>query len=373
MFSISQTGSQTISTKGMTMNRIMTMTMVVVAVMGVGYGGMNAAVGQVSSEPVGFLKVAVPAESDALLSAPFGRDVEYVGLIESVSGSTLTFANAPFTGKSFANTHFARVRGDGAKGGQWSTIVSHTNNSLTLEDATLVSGLVAGDRVAVQAHQTLDSLFPSSLAGVAFLVTTDTNNQKTQVLELNNAAVGVDKQPSKTFYYFNGAWRLNGGSSTVNVGGTVLPPEIPFILRNRNNPNTLTFWSVGNVEVREVGRRWMTSNAKNDLYVATGRPHTMTLNELMLGGDAAFVSTSQAWNRRDQVLLFDNSALGTAKSSVEAFYYIDVGGNQGWRRLGDDTGADWGDVPLLELGGGFILRKAAGTPGSADWTGLAPY
>jgi uncharacterized protein (TIGR02597 family) len=333
---------------------------------------MVSAQAQVTTDPVGFVKTTVLGNSDGLVSVPFSRAPSFMGLVQGVAADTITVAGAPFNGNDLSEAYYVRIL-TGAKRGVWTTILSNGDNTLTVEDAGALNGVAQGDRFGVYPHQTLDSIFPASLAGIAYQVTTSPLSRKTEVLAMDLAGQGINRSPLSSYYYYNGAWRLVGGSAAEDQGGTVLYPETPMMVRNKNNAQNLSCLTLGHVVMSAVGRGLPTLSIQNDLFGATGRPVTMTLNELQLGGTPAFVSTTSTLSRKDQLLVFDNAEAGQNKSPVATYYYLNAAGNVGWRLVGGSATADVGDDPVLELGSGFIIRKVAGTPGNEDWISDPPY
>lgn len=317
-----------------------------------------------SSLPSGYVSVSVPANSDAFVAVPFVQAPTFDGLITAISPN-ITVASAH--GAS-ADSYYVRVN-TGAKKGLWSTISAVPSaTQLTLADASIQAALVVGDSVTVYPHQTLSTVFPPAMVGITYIQSVSGSNRNTEILEMDNTSVLQNKSAAATYYYLAGVWRKTG--SGADFTNYVLPPDKPFIIRNKNNANPLPFAAAKFVAQELWTGRAIPGSTPNDLYVATTRPVAMTLNELQLGGTAAFRDSASASTRHDEILVFDNAATGQNKSASGTYYYI--GGV--WRKTG--SGLDWSNDPsVLPPGAGFIIRrKTSGPvpPASVDWSVINP-
>jgi uncharacterized protein (TIGR02597 family) len=99
------------------------------------------------------------------------------------------------------------------------------------------------------------------------------------------------------------------------------------------------------------------------------RPVDTTLNNLNLGGTAAFVTSTStlAAGRRDQLLVFSNASVGQNKAPATTYYY-----NGGiWKKNGAGN-TDFG-TDIIPAGVGFIIRKYTGTGATANWDNTPAY
>jgi uncharacterized protein (TIGR02597 family) len=330
----------------------------------------------------GVARFDVLAGSDAPISVPFHREPVYTGEVAGVFSNTILVTGAPFAGGEYAGRHYARFA-SGDADGFWSTIASHTDNTLTLADASVAARVTVGDMFRVQPHQTLDSVFPAALEGVAFVKSPSASIRKTEVLFFDAATVGINKSAVASYYYINQGgtnvgWRLVGPSpaSTTDAGPTVIPPDTYLVLRNKNNPVALRYQTTGRIEFGALARSLPTHAVQNDLYAVSGRAVTITLRELNLGGTAAFQSSPSGSIRKDQVLVFDNNVPGQNQSAAATYYYISQGGtNVGWRLVGPAPASttEVGHVPVIVPGSGFLIRKSAGASATNDWRAASPY
>lgn len=263
-----------------------------------------------AGEKVGYNATTVPAGSDALLTVPFSQTAEGEYSVVSISGSTLTVADA-LQADAFAGTHYVRVlSGEGE--GLWSTIVSNTTAAITIENAAVAAEISAGNTFRVCPHHTLDSLFPKEMLGKFF-------KEGTNVLIYENdlSAMAQNKSATKTAVYSTAA----GGWFGADVSGdTILAPETRFVLRN-NDAEALTMITYGDVPDFSVS---MLLAADGDLVVGSGYPLPVSLENSGLGKDGR------------TVLFYDNAAAGQNKSADKTAVYVNDA--TGW--FGDGKGED---------------------------------
>jgi uncharacterized protein (TIGR02597 family) len=257
-----------------------------------------------------------------------------------------------------------------AQAAQQSNIVGyHTVTVLGNSDAIVSSPF---DNAA--GAKTFDQMFPANLSGLSYSnsLSGTAAGRRTEVLVLNYDGIGENKSAANTFFYFNNGWRRQGAPLTVNFGPSNVVSAAQYVLvRNTNNSTPLTHVSFGNLASGEVTASIPTAAVKNDLYVSPGRATALTFADLQLGGTPAFASstTATAAGRRDEVLVFDNTAAGVNKSSANTFFYF----NNGWRRQGSPATVDFSSSNAVAGATGFLIRKAGGTPGAANWTSIPTY
>ncbi|MEZ5276363.1 MAG: TIGR02597 family protein [Opitutaceae bacterium] len=89
--------------------------------------------------------------------------------------------------------------------------------------------------------QSLDDL---GLGGSnAFETTTDADAIRDRLI-LYSAAPGQNKVPTDAFYFFNGAWRREGGDPATDVGDTIIPAGQGFVIRTAGQgSDTVSVWT----------------------------------------------------------------------------------------------------------------------------------
>lgn len=222
---------------------------------------------------------------------------------------------------------------------------------------------------------TLNDMFPPAFSNRAFAVSSALVT-RTVVLEyLENPANTPNRSAAAAYYFIrsgsNIGWRKFGVPNTVDFGPSNLMANAFVVLRNQNNgTNTLTYISRGGVETERLSRTLTAGNYTNDVYVSTGRPVGLTLNDLQLGGTPAF-SNSTAFTVRDTILVYDNAASGQNKSAAATYYFLG-GPAGGWRRFG--FSGDYGNSNVFEAASGFIIRTAPiSSPRSIEWSAMATF
>jgi uncharacterized protein (TIGR02597 family) len=317
----------------------------------------------VPTEPVGFMTFDLPVGSDTRIATPLAKAPAFTGSVASRSGFVLNFSNAAL-GSFTAKPHYLLVA-DGPQAGMMFDIASNTATSITLVDnGVQPSGLTEGVRVRVIEYWTVGSLFPAADRGVSFTASASTlgNVRRTQILLPNTTGEGINRSASTTLFFSSdssdGFWRTTTATG-VNANDTVLLPDSFFIVRNPATAATgLKLTVVGSVldnpitiQIDRVG------GASNDNYVSMSRPMDISLRNLGLIESGAFLpSTSNLGSgRRDQLLVFDNAALGINKSASATYFYVGTAENGVWRSTAN-TSLDVSDT-LIPAGSGIVIRK----------------
>ena len=124
-----------------------------------------------TTDPVGFVSVSVPANSDAVLAVPLNRAATFKGMIQTISGNTITVAGTPAwatTPAQFVQALPGQVEtyavqlASGTKEGLIAKIVSNTANSVTiqLDAGDDLTGVVAEDADAIANNGDQIDIFP---------------------------------------------------------------------------------------------------------------------------------------------------------------------------------------------------------------------
>jgi len=335
---------------------------------------------------VGYNRIEVPADSDVVVSVPFNLNPKGSYTVVTVTGTGVTAAAGSFP-DPLGGACYVRFTSGNANG-LWTTITSNTTDTLVFDnqDAAFLSKIANGNTFAVYPHQTLGSVLPKKLEEFAFVASPDATlgNRKNEVL-LPSEADGINKSATATYYYLKWnhpvlglleGWREHGQSVMVDKGGVIVKPDSYVILRN-NGSKKLTFILKGLVPIGKIGSKVSTKAVQYDLNFATGRPLPVTLNKLGLEPVFAQSSTAGLPDRKDELLVFDNTDGKKNKSAAKTYYYLNwnhptLGLLKGWREHGTDVREDKGNVEITPSQG-LIIRKAAGTPADQYYTQSAPY
>ncbi|MEJ0000342.1 MAG: TIGR02597 family protein [Verrucomicrobiota bacterium] len=77
----------------------------------------------------------------------------------------------------------------------------------------------------------------------SFVATTSTRSIKDQLLVYDNATISQNKSSARTYYFYNGAWRLVGAPTTTDYGDTAIAPGSAITIRKAASGTGLTdFW-----------------------------------------------------------------------------------------------------------------------------------
>lgn len=311
-----------------------------------------------NSEIQGFLNATAPANTDTLVSPAFGRPVVWTGTAASATSTRLTVAGSPgWSTNAYApgaDTYYVRVL-TGALAGQFLTIASNDATSALVDASGLsLTSVQAGDQLEIAPYWTLGTLYPAAQAGVTFIASASSLVRQTELWFYDASKTGINRAPSFSYYFYNGAWRKTGAAVATSFNSTIVPPDTYILHRNKAAATTLT--QLGRVQPGRVGSVIEAdATTRQDNYVAISYPLGLTLNASGLAGSAAFATSSSALSHTDELLVFDPAQTGTNRAPSYIYFYF----NGGWRKSGANIATDFGDSVVLAAGSGFIVRRAA--------------
>jgi uncharacterized protein (TIGR02597 family) len=336
--------------------------------------------------PVGYVSQTCAANSDTIVSTPLRQSATFSGAISgapdttTVPGSAILAlgGTAGLTANQFANTHYVKFS-SGTGAGQWFSVTANTANSITINLNGATLSAVSTDRLDVLKFWTLNELFSPAAStgdplttGNAIVASTSTlaAGRRTQVLIPNLIGVGINLAPTTTYYVHSGLWKKVGSGNT-DFGSDQLWPDTYFIIRNPSAVTSQTTYTIaGQVETNEFDVGLATQVAgSQDNFVGLPRPVDVSLNSLNLGGTSAFVSSTStlAAGRRDQLLVFNNAAVGQNKAPATTYYF-----HSGiWKKVGSGN-TDFGN-DVIPAGSGFIIRKFTGTGATENWNNTPSF
>jgi uncharacterized protein (TIGR02597 family) len=305
----------------------------------------------ITTDPVGFVSLNVPANSDVYFSVPLNRAQEFKGVISSISGNTLTVAGTPgWTANQFVQNLPSQVKtycvqiASGTKEGLIARITANTSNTLTVtlpagEDLTGVLSGTSGDSIDVMPYWTPGSLFPSTTAA------------GTQLFAFTTAGQGTNLSPSEIYAYSGSTWE----DEVTSDDTTHLPLNFgtSFILRN-NSTTAFTVSFVGTVPMSKHRIRFP-SGLEQDIRIGYNSPIPETISSLNIPAQAG-----------DIIFAFDNAASGINKSPSSIYAY------DGTNWVNDITGEPVGSADVLSPGFGYVYRRVASSS-SVAWSDLQSY
>ncbi len=315
----------------------------------------------VNTDPVGFVSVTVPANSDAVLAVPLNRTSEFKGLTSALSGTsgsvTITVAGTPnwtagqFAPLATANKTYALQLASGAKEGLVLPITNNGTNTVTVSASDNLTGVLAsGEQIDIMPYWTPASLFPSTLAaGVQFF------GFSAPPAGTNLAAIQI--------YSHTGSGVWENGDDFSDASNEPLPFTSAFVLRNGTaSSQVLSF--VGSVPMtsHRMTLATLAANKAQDIRFGYVSPVASTLAQAGLAG----VGTPAVSG--DQILVFNNSQSGINKSAAQILEF---------------DGTDWTDGETFDVvtntfqftpGFGYLYRKFGTTsPTSVVWQDIQSY
>ena len=335
--------------------------------------------------PVGYMSIAVPADTDTPISAPLLRSAAWAGASTAVSGDTVSVAAASFTASQFgAGTNMLQVT-SGPLIGRTFPVLSNATGSVTVDpvgSTTLqAQGFVATNTFVIRPYWTLNTLFPSG-AGVG--VSTDPFSPTTQVLISNNSGSGINRAPSSLYFYFDdGSGDGSAGwYDTSDLGAgiqndlTLPPTSVPTIRNSTASPLALTV--SGEVQSVAAATLVISDTSANDSFSQLSFPVDTSLNQSNLFGNGAVAASSDPFAPGDQVLVFNPNGTGQNPGSSGIYFYYDDGsgdGSAGWYDASDLGSGIIGSTTFLKAGSNIIIRKAGNGSGPVanTWTAPLPY
>jgi len=319
------------------------------------------------SNIVGIIPLNIPASSDVYFSFPMRQVAEYRGVVTAVAGDSnavVSFDGTPFTANAFGKgptwaTRYLLAESGAAQGLHFD-IDSNDGANVTLSGSD-VSGLTAGDTVAIHPHWTLASAFPN---GVADVEAAEAGNRSVEVIVLRapTSASGTGMEAANIFYYHDAAWRwVEGGLGSV-AGDFALAPGDVFVIRN-NGGADLTAYFTGEVTEAPIAIPVTSKNATDyDNFVTVSRPIPVSLDELGLHDSGVFESSSDSNNPADLLMVYSATELGQNKSPSASYFYF----NNAWRKVGSSSAANFG-TDAIGPGMGIAIRKQGGADATQNW------
>lgn len=307
-----------------------------------------------STQPVGVMKISIPAHTDFAFGIPLRRASVYQGVIQSISGNSITLAGSPaWSTDQFAyasgtqpNTYYALI-GSGAKEGLFAKITANDSGSITVsansgDDLTSIYTNVVdgtGDVIDIIPYWTPSTLFPGMPAG-------------TQLLIYSSTTVGINLA-ANAIYVFSG--------TTWFQGATVVD-DVPFeplrgVTIRANNGAVANYRFKGHVpmEKHRMVLQTLAASTKQDIRFYYNSPVAESIGTTSLG-----ISPG------DQLLVFDNAATGTNKAASQ----ILVWSGSAWFQ----SAVDVTNTFSLQPGTSYILRKnQTSSPQSWVWSVLQRY
>ena len=335
--------------------------------------------------PVGYVTIAVPAESDTTVSAPLEQPSLYSAASTSISGNVVGASG--LTGDAFVNADPANAKcylqvTSGALAGSRFPITANSSSSITVDaGATTLAaqGFVSGASYKVVPYWTLASLFP---AGSGVGATNDVYSAAAFVMVSDQVSVTTNKANAKLYFYCSGdtanefaaGWYDNDDVFSGTKNDVVIDPSHMYTIRTApgNVQSVVVSGQVPSIAPK-VGLPVYTS--ENDLSVASQFPVDVSLQES--GLQSVLQPTTDVYSPAELVFVFDDEGLGQNKAASKVYFYCSGDSvNEfpaGWYD-NDDVFSGVVTDKVIKAGRSFIIRKGAyQADGALPWNPALPY
>ncbi len=334
---------------------------------------------QVTSDLVGFNKVACPEGEDTVITVPFIRKPVFsgvVGVLSSKSARNVTLSPAGGGGMAAnaftVSPHYLRFRDGGSLAGAWFPIESNTTGGIVVRHNGLdFSAVQSGDPFDVVPHWTLGTIWPK---GTQTAIHQSSGklppSRSTVVLLADVTSAGIRLAPNKIFFLTAEGW-FQSKSLFPASDDVVVPPGQVLIVRHPANSGSTEFISMNHVHsVAHQSSLRTNADAPQDNFVGLMRPIPVALSALDLDSEAFVDSISNdPGDRNDELLVYDSYS-GTSNREPDRSY-LRVGGE--WR-LNDGSTYPASDDVLIPPSAGIVIRKATTAAGeSVIWSNLPRY
>lgn len=357
--------------------------------------GYSSLFSQAATEPQGVFEFEFIGNSDTIFSIPVTRSPAFVGLVDSVSGSTITVKGTPawetspqefvYDSETQTNTYYA-VFGSGARNGMYYIIESNTADTITVDLAgdTLEGNVVTDDSIRIFPFWTFNTLFPQGEG----IPTSDSLGSPDGLILIPTESDSINQGSSAQYFYYTGSsfggegWRRITADPptppTQIVNDDVILPDHYVTIRNRTDSPTTAVVS-GPVIQTDFSTILMDSaSGERDNAVGFNVPIPVSLAESNLIESGAFESSPSLGSPVDLLFVYDQTTPGFNKGSSAIYFHYSGSsfGGPGWRKITNPptpptTIVDGEDV--FQPGQGVVIRKGGGTGSSAIWNLTPSY
>lgn len=370
------------------MKRTTILTTLLAALLGSYASGQTAV-----TDPVGFVTVTAPANSDAPVGLPVARAAVLQTTVSSVSANEITVA-AAMTSSQFVyasptqtNHYYVSVKStvspSSAVKGKWYEIVSNSTSSITVDSGSATSvqsqGLAVGDTIEVIPFWTLNTLLPS---GQSMTVTTDIDFPQDLILQLPQTVAGINLASAKSAIYSTDTANLGvAGWYNANtfdaVGDDLILPDTYLVFRNKGAAQPVTI--VGSVPMASAKATTLVRLSgvlRQDNFAINPFPIPVSLTELGLFETGVFQATTDIDFPKDILLVYQGNETGFNSQPAKSYIYSTDTVNlpsAGWYDSSTFDGPYLLADKLVPAGGAIIIRKALGAISEANWAATRPY
>ena len=322
------------------------------------------------TQPVGISKVTIEGSGTnevafTALSVTYENAPLYSGTISSASGSVISLTTSDLATSAYAGTdpnedatHYVLLT-SGDSEGLSLEIVDNSINTITVTSDDLESLSLSGVTMEILAHSTLADIFGADNS--AGLTSGSSSNTSDLIYTMQADGSGI----FNAYYYLTNprlgnGWRKVGDSSGTDYQGLTLPLDTG-ILVSRIGDEDLTLYVYGSVKKTESHMRVLSAGFS---LIGNPFPVDIQLGESGLySADNGYVSSSSS-STSDVLYVF------AADGNFDAYYYqTNPRLGNGWRKIGDSTGADVATQILPATSCFYVQHRGTGL----TWNPGRPY
>jgi len=330
--------------------------------------------------PVGYVSIAVPANSDTTIAPPLEQATVYAAASTSITGNVIGATD--LTGSTFtAPACYLQVT-SGTLAGQRFTISANTTTTITVTSATTLAtlGFTSGDQYKVVPFWTLNTMFPNG-AGVGS--TNDITAPTSFVMASNVANTGANRSNAKLYFYCSGdtvndfpaGWYDNDAATDGPIADLRLDLNRMYTIRSASAQTVTVTGAVPNVAPKN---QVAVSTGANDNYMASPFPVDISLEDS--GLQSVVQATTDITVPFEYVFVFNDTGTGFNKAAAKVYFYcsgdVDNGFPAGWYDNDNATNGalDPATNKVIKAGRCLVVRKAAyGSAGTLTWKTTLPY
>jgi len=339
----------------------------------------GASAAEYVTNPVGYVEVPLPAESDSILAVPLlpsnVLEAEILTVEDDVWFLGINGVSSNLDAAVLEDGCFIQVNSGTYKGYTF-PILACEDDGILVDYALMdvVPADLEGCRVKVHPYWRLGALF-EALESFHPTVNISGAGAELEVL-LSDVRAGINLSSSHTYYYYNGpmfggpGWREVGTNFMEMKDDLLIDHESLFIIRNKS-ADGLDYCFAGEVSMTSYVTQLLrlSDDSPQDNKVGALVPVEMTLSESCLYESGAFRGTSNlTGSGGDLLLMYDTSKTGYNLATSSTYYYYtgSMFGGPGWRKVGGNFMTIEDDAVVFLPGRGFIIRKASDGTISAD-------
>jgi uncharacterized protein (TIGR02597 family) len=325
---------------------------------------------QTFTQPVGISKVTIDGSgtNDAAftaLSVTYENAPLYSGTINTVSDTVISLTTSDLSAGAYAGadpngdaTHYVLLT-SGDNEGLSLEIEANTTNTITVSTNNLESLSLSGVTMEILAHSTLADIFGAENSAGLTSGSAANLSDRIYIMDADGSG-GFASYFYQTSPRGGTGWRQAGDITGTDYQGLTLPLDTGILISRIGNDD-LTLYVYGSVKKTESHMRVLDAG-----YSLLGNPFPVDI-QLSESGlyapDNGYVSASSS-------SLSDVLYVIAANGDFDSYYYqTSARAGTGWRKVGDQTNADYGTHIIPATSSFYIKHIGTGL----TWNPGRPY